>query len=301
VTSTDSTGSSDICPQIVYYEPRHNEATTEAIGAVFASRGYAMVTEDTAFADAWVFIPMNRVDLCVDLGNRCADLAPVDQWASPVAYVTGILDWIEGASPAAGIEPSRGHVIYCESQHDEATTRLLRATLADRGYALADAALDVFDESTGPDLHITVNDSDGVQTILFGDVGCTLDPVEAYLTVEEYGLAIADWFDSDHTAAPPAPLTAPAAEAIDPERAAWIAGVRAFCDLIESNPAIPLPHNDVLTFNVSEHHADRIAAHMKDVEETYRPGEPYDHLITGTLAGAQIALRFGCARRGVQI
>lgn len=90
---------------------------------------------------------------------------------------------------------------------------------------------------------------------------------------------------------------APAARIGDlANRAALLAGMRAFCDIAETNPLVPLPHraDSILTFYVTETQADHIAVHLRDVQEEQRPGYYIQNrCITGTLAGAQVAVYFG--------
>lgn len=82
---------------------------------------------------------------------------------------------------------------------------------------------------------------------------------------------------------------------IQPDRAALLAGMRAFCDIAEANPMVPLPHraDSVLTFYVTEAQADHIAVHLHDVRDEERPGYIENRRISGTLAGAQVVVYFG--------
>jgi hypothetical protein len=291
-------------PQLVYYEPAHPASTMLHVEAAFRSRGYQVTTKDTADADAWVFVSQSGDRLGVDIGNTAADLAPLEQWSSATAYVTGIVDWIERTSAGAGIEPG-ARVVYYAPEHDEPTTKLIRRTLAERGYVLALPRLWWLDarNSGALGLHVDV-DRAGGQRISHDDDSAPLAPLTAYLTPEDYALAIADWFDSDHTGRPEVPEPAAAEDDVATDaRAAWIAGMRALCDLAEADAMIPLP--DIATrklrFTTSEAQADRFAVHLTDVEEEFRFVRSHEHRVTGKLAGVEVVVDFGCARTGVRV
>jgi hypothetical protein len=307
VTTNDSSGDDRTvpAPRILYYEPKHDESEMHRITLALESRGYQVTTEDTAGAVAWVFVSMDGERLMVDLGSRCADLPDLEEWSSTTAYVSGIVDYIAGIAPGAGIVPG-AKVIYYGPTHNDETARLVRETLARRGYTLAHPVMrdfDAVDLDAAPDLSVDV-DPDGSLLIMYGDGGSPLSPVDAYLTPESYALAMAAWFDSDHTGVPELPEEEQAAVAARAERAAHIAGMRAYLDLAEADPTLPLPRNAggvALGFTVSEFHADRLAAHLSDVQEIARPGQVYDHIVTGEFKGVPVFVEFSCSRTGVRV
>jgi hypothetical protein len=304
-TSTNSNGAdrTGAAPRIVHYEPTHTGKQMLRIRAAFERRGYQVTTEYTESANVYVFeYPDGR--LGVDLGDVCGPLTPLSEWSSATAYVTGIADYIERISRGAAIEPG-AQVIYYEPEHDDGTMKLLRATLAERGYGLAHPDLwyvDAIDVDAAPELKVDLS-HDGVQTILYGDTGVTLEPVEAYLVVESYALAIADWFDSDHAVSPEEPEAAQIAEEARTTRAAWIAAIRKLADLAEADPTLPLPDNafDRITFTTSQEDADRLATHLHQPQEFSRVSSFYNRVIHGTLAGVEVEIIFGTSRTGVRV
>jgi hypothetical protein len=88
-----------------------------------------------------------------------------------------------------------------------------------------------------------------------------------------------------------------------PDRAAWLDGMRALCDVLTTEADVPLPLHaaDAFKFSTTEAAARLIAEHLDDVREIERPRAfILDRMITGTLAGQAVAIYFG-TRTGVTV
>lgn len=85
-----------------------------------------------------------------------------------------------------------------------------------------------------------------------------------------------------------------------PDRAAWIAGMRAVLDMLEADPEIPLPHGAAapVKFYVPAAAAEAIAARLEGARAEDRPGFIFDHAVVGTLAGAEVLVYTGTRTGG---